>query len=123
MRKGNNLKTPKFYQILHVIDYITRHGCSMNWDGSRGETFGKLKIKDNAKLTNKYKDTLNSDISCRISEEDIVDHIYMIYYQNKGRWVSTYYNDTDIMINANKLQNNISPAVKYNTKESRKKIV
>ena len=46
-------------------------------------TLGK-KIKDNAKLTNKEKDALNFDISCRIFEENIVDHIFTIYYQNNG---------------------------------------
>ena len=47
VRKGNNLKTPKIHQVLHVIDYITIHGCPMNYDGSRGESFGTFKIKDN----------------------------------------------------------------------------
>ena len=46
IRGGNNLKTPKFHQMLHVVDYIARHGCPMNYDGSRGKSFGKLKIKD-----------------------------------------------------------------------------
>ena len=45
MRSGNNLKAPKFHQILHVIDYITRHGCPMNYDGSRGDCFGEPKLK------------------------------------------------------------------------------
>ena len=67
IRKGNNLKTPKFHQMLHIVDYIKRHGCPMNYDGSRGENFGKLKIKDNAQLTNKQKETLNFDISRIIS--------------------------------------------------------
>ena len=53
IRGGNNLKTPKFHQMLHFVDYIQRHGCPINYDGSRGENFGKLKIKDNARLTNK----------------------------------------------------------------------
>ena len=50
---GHNLKTPRFHQMLHMCDYIKRHGCSMNHDGSRGEMYGKLKIKYDAKLTNK----------------------------------------------------------------------
>ena len=41
---GNNLKTPKFHQMLHVCDYIERHGCPMNYDGSRSDYFAKLKI-------------------------------------------------------------------------------
>lgn len=36
-RGGNNLKTPKFHQMLYVCDYIKRHGCPMNYDGSRSE--------------------------------------------------------------------------------------
>ena len=109
------MKTPKFHQILNVIDYIGRHGCTIKYDGSRGENFGKLKIKDNAKLTNKEKDTLNFDISRRISEEEIVDRIFISYYQNNGRWVSKNCNETDIIMNANKLQHNIIPIVEHKT--------
>ena len=50
---GNHLKTPKCYQMLHIVDHVKRHGCSITYDGSRGENFGKLKIKDNTKLNNK----------------------------------------------------------------------
>ena len=56
---GDNLKTPTFHQMLYVVGYIIRHACLMNYDGSRRETFGTLKIKDNAKFTNIQKDTLN----------------------------------------------------------------
>ena len=66
--------------MIHVVDYITRYGCLMNYDGLRGENFGKLKMKDTAKLTNKQKDTLMFDISRRNSEEDIVDEISIICY-------------------------------------------
>ena len=38
--------------MLHVCDSIERHECPMNYDGSRGDTFGKLKMKNNAKLNN-----------------------------------------------------------------------
>ena len=58
MRRGNNLKIPKFHQILYVVGYIKRHGCPINYDGSRGENYGKLIIKDNAKLTNKQRTQL-----------------------------------------------------------------
>ena len=91
----------------------------MNYDGSRGENFSKLKIKNNAKLNNKDKDILNFDISRRISEGDIVGRISTIYYQNNGWWVSKYFNETYGMMNDNKLQHNISPVVKLHTKLSR----
>ena len=97
VRKGNGLKTPKFHQMLHLVDYIIRHGCPMNYDGSRGENFGKTKIKDNAKLTNRQRDTLNFDIGLRLCEEDIVDQVSTIYYRNMGKWPSKYCNDTDIV--------------------------
>ena len=45
VRGGNNLKTPKFHQMLHITDYIVRHGCPMNYDEGRGENFGKIKIR------------------------------------------------------------------------------
>ena len=107
-RNGNGLKTPKFHQMLHIVDYIKRHGCPVNYDGSRGENYGKLKIKDNAQLTNKRKETLNYDIAKRISEEDIVDQISTIYFQNYGNLPSQYCNESDLMINANRLQHHPS---------------
>ena len=56
----------------------------MNYDGSRDENFGKLKIKDSAKTANKQTYILNFDISKRIIKEDIVDFILIVYYQNEG---------------------------------------
>ena len=103
-RGGNNLKTPKFHQMLHICDYIQRHGSPLNYDGSRGENFGKVKVKDNAKLTNKNKDTLNLDIGKRIAEEDIINQASVIYHNNNGHWPSDFCNDIDIAMNANRLQ-------------------
>ena len=99
-RQGNNLKTPKFHQMLHVCDYIMRHGSPLNYDGSRGENYGKIKIKDNAKLTNRQKVTLNFDIGRRICEEDIINEASNIHYQNTGIWPSKFCNDVDIAKNA-----------------------
>lgn len=62
-----------------------------------------MKINDNAKLTNNYKDTINFDICRRISEEDIVDHILIAYYDNIGYWPSDYCNKPDIMLNVNRI--------------------
>ena len=45
MRGGNELKTLKFHQILHVVDYIQKHGCTMNYDGSRGEKLERPRSK------------------------------------------------------------------------------
>ena len=118
IRGGNNLKTPKFHQMLHVVDYIQRHGCPMNYDGSRGENFGKLKIKDNARLTNKQKDTLNFDIGRRISEEDVVDQVSTVYHNNMGSWPSSFCNETDIALNANRQQTSLNTIELTNTRES-----
>ena len=108
VRGGNNLKTPKFHQMLHITDYIVRHGCPMNYDGGRGENFGKIKIKDNARLTNRQKATLNYDIGRRISEEDVIDQASNVYFQQKGYWPSKYCNETDIMMNANRIQRKVN---------------
>ena len=81
MRREDNLKTPKFHQTLHVVYYITKYGFPMNYDGSRGDIFGKLRIKANTKLTNKDKEPINSDIGCRISEENIVDQFFTVYFK------------------------------------------
>ena len=105
-RGGNGLKTPKFHQMLHVCDYIKRHGSPLNYDGSRGENFGKVKIKDNAKLTNKQKPTFNFDIGRRISEEDLIDNASNVFQQNKGYWPSEFCNDTDIAGNAERNNHN-----------------
>jgi len=104
-RGGNGLKTPKFHQMLHVCDYIQRHGSPLNYDGSRGENFGKVKIKDNAKLTRKQKGAFNFDIGHRISEEDLIDSTSSIFQNNKGYWPSEFCNDTDISLDANRIQN------------------
>ena len=111
-RGGNGLKTPKFHQMLHVCDYIKRHGSPLNYDGSRGENFGKIKIKDNAKITNKRKLTFNFDIGRRISEEDVIDSASNIFQQNKGYWPSEFCNDTDIAVDANRNSNDNSAVQK-----------
>ena len=108
VRGGNGLRTPKFHQMLHTMDYIKRHGCPNNYDGSRGENFGKTLIKDNAKLTNKQKDTLNFDIGRRLAEEDIVNQASTIYYQNIGSWPSEFCNEIDLMYSPEESTNNRS---------------
>ena len=104
-RGGNGLKTPKFHQMLHVCDYIKRHGSPLNYDGSRGENFGKIKIKDNAKLTRKQKGAFNFDIGRRISEEDVIDTASIVFQRNRGYWPSEFCNDTDIDLSAKRFQN------------------
>ena len=76
----------------------------MNYDGSKGANFGKIKIKDNAKLANKQNLTLNFDFGGRISEEDVINKASSVYFYNKGYWPSDYCNDTDITINENESQ-------------------
>ena len=80
----------------------------MNYDGSRGEKFGKIKIKDNAKITNKRKPIFNSDIGRRISEEDVIDNASNIFQQNRGYWPSEFCYDTDIAVDANRNNNDNS---------------
>ena len=72
--------------MLHVCVYIERHGCPMNYNGSRGDFFGKPKIKDSILLTNKQKDALNFDIGQRILEDDVIDQASTFYLHNKGYW-------------------------------------
>ena len=99
--------------MLHVVNGITRHGHPMKYDGSRGEFFDKLKNKYNFNLTNTEKETLNFDINCRISEEDIVRQISIVYYQNKGYRVLKYCNEIDIMLNTNRTQINAEYFVEH----------
>ena len=115
--------SPKFHQMLHVCDYIERHGTPLNYDGSRGENFGKVIIKDNAKLTRKQKVAFNFDIGRRISEEDIIDNASNIFQRNKGYWPSEYCNDTDIAANANRIQTTNSRANKGVSDKPRYKLV
>ena len=114
-RSGNGLCTPKFHQMLHTIDTIQRHGAPINYDGSRGENFGKILIKDNAKLTNKQRDTLNFDIGRRLSEENIVNKASTIYYENTGSWPSEYCNEIDLMLGNEIAMQNSVPLQKKNT--------
>ena len=95
-RSGNGFKTPKFHQMLHLVDYIIRFGPPASFDGSRGENFGKVIIKDNAKKTNRHKDTLNFDIATRISEDDIVDQASQVFFMNKKRWPSKFCTEKDL---------------------------
>ena len=96
-RSGNCLKTIKFHQMLHMVDYIKRFGAPSNWDGSRGEHFGKTLVKDNAKLTNRRKETLNYDISRRVCEGSIIDRSCRLYFEGNRKWPSRYCNDTDLV--------------------------
>ena len=79
IRGGNNLKTSEFHQMLHVVDYITNHGCPMSYDGSHDDKIGKLKIKTTQSLPISKKVKLNFNIVRRIYEEDIVDEISTVY--------------------------------------------
>ena len=94
--------------MLHLCDYIKRHKTPLNYNGLRGDNFGKVKIKDNAKLTRKQKGPFNFDIVRRISEEDIIDNDSNISQQNKGYWPSELCNDTNIAQNANRIQSHTS---------------
>ena len=114
-RSGHGLHTTKFHQMLHTIDTIQRHGAPINYDGSRGENFGKILIKDNAKLTNKQKDTLNFDIGRRVSEENIVNKASTVYFENTGTWPSEYCNEIDLMLGNEISIQNSTPLQKTNT--------
>ena len=70
--------------MLHVIDYIERHGFPMNYDQSCRKNMGKTEIKDIARRTDQQKHTLRYDIGKRISEENIVDHVSNSFYHRKG---------------------------------------
>lgn len=74
----------------------------MNYNGTRGESFGKLKIKGNEKLTNEQKNALN--FGRRISEEYYVDQISVVYYANMNYWPSEFCNETDNMMSGNRKQ-------------------
>ena len=86
-----------------VCDYIERHGCPINCNNSYGEILGKLKTKDNEKFINKQKDTPSFDIERSISENDVIDQSFNIYFQNKGYWPSEFCNKTVIPLSADKL--------------------
>jgi hypothetical protein len=100
VRGGNGLKTPKFHQMLHITDYIQRFGSPLNFDGGRGENFGKVKIKENARRTNKDRNCINFDIGTRISEEDVIDEASSLFYQNNRRWPSKFCNVKDHVDNS-----------------------
>ena len=65
---GNEFNKPKMHFHKHIVEYIRRHGVPSNLDGSLGELFGKLIVKDHAQLTNKSNDCLSYDIATRYAE-------------------------------------------------------
>jgi hypothetical protein len=65
---GNKFKKPKMHFHKHITEYIRKHGVPSNLDGSLGELFGKLIVKDHAQLTNKSNATLSFDIGMRYAE-------------------------------------------------------
>ena len=97
-RSGNELKTPKFHQMLHICDYIIKFGPPSSFDGSRGENLGKTIIKDSAQRTNKDKTTLNFDIATRIYEDDLIDQASHAYYRRYKKWPSNYCTETDMIL-------------------------
>jgi hypothetical protein len=99
VRPGNNLKTPKFHQMLHIPEYISLFGAPSNVDGSRGEHHGKTLIKDNAKNTNKQRDTMNFDIARRLAEDKLVDQLSILYFNSNNKWPSKHCNERDLIEN------------------------
>ena len=72
---GNKFKKPKSHQLKHIADIMRRHGVPSNIDGSRGEYFGLIFVKNHAKLTNKDRDTLSLDISTRYAETKCMEKL------------------------------------------------
>ena len=89
-RGGCGLDTSKYHQMLHIIDIIVRHGRPSNYDGGRGEAMGKEMIKENGKLTNKQRGTIDFDIATRIVEENIIHLASVIHEKTHGIWPSKY---------------------------------
>ena len=94
--------------MLYLCDYIKRHGTPLNYNGPRRGKFGKVKVKDNAKIIRKQRGAFNLDIGRRLSEDDIVDDASDIFQQNKGYWPSEFCSDTDIVQNVNRIKSNTS---------------
>ena len=90
------MNTPIFHQILYSINYIRIHGASLNFDGSRDGNYGKLKIKDNIKLTRKEKVLFNFNIDRRITEDDVVDIASNIFMYNRCYCPFEFCSDNDI---------------------------
>ena len=101
VRGGNELKKPKFHQMLHVVNYIQKYGCSMNYDRLCGQNIGKTNIKDNAKRTNQEKNTLHCDIGTRIVEVDVVDHVLTQVHKKMSYLPSKFWNENDLLNKSN----------------------
>ena len=65
--------------MLHVCDFIKQYSPPLDYDGSRGEQFGKMKIKDNTRISNKQKLTFNFDIGHRINDGGVIDNPLKIF--------------------------------------------
>ena len=72
---GNKFKKPKSHQLKHIADIMRQHGVPSNIDGSCGEYFGLIFVKNHAKLTNKDRDTLSLDISTRYADTKCMEKL------------------------------------------------
>ena len=86
---GIGWDTTKFHQLLHLCDYIQRHGVPMNYDGSRGENMGKERAKDLAKLTNQNDATMLGDVAKRYFEDHCLTTASNLHFIKTGTWVSS----------------------------------
>ena len=84
-----------------MCGYIKRHRCPINYHGSKGASFSKLKIKMMLKSPTSIR---QRSILILEGVYQMIDKASSVYFQNKGYWPSDYCNYTGITTNANKSQ-------------------
>jgi len=87
----HRLKTVKFHQLLHLVWYVKKYGSLSNIDGGIPERILKDKAKHPGKHTQQRNETINSQTSTRVTEDQIISQAITIafesnQYSEKNGW-------------------------------------
>ena len=76
------LKTVKFHQLLHLVWYVKKYGSLSNIDGGIPERILKDKAKHPGKHTQQRNESINSQTSTRVTEDQIITQAITIAFEN-----------------------------------------
>ena len=91
----HKLKSVKFHQLLHLVHYIKKYASPSNLDGGIPERVMKDKAKHPGKHTQQRNQTMNSQTSSRVAEDQVVGQGITIaletdQYSYKKGWASFF---------------------------------
>ena len=91
----DRLKTVKFHQLLHLVRYVKKYGSPSNINGGIPERILKSKAKHPGKHTQQRHESINSQTSTRVAEDQIVSQGLSIaleanLYSQENGWDSFF---------------------------------